>query len=623
MVNRKNKIHTFLLLAFAFGLACAGRPAAALPHNQTTDRIIVKFKNEPLQLDKTGRPALSLRSGGAKAAAMHYKNAIGNGAYIYKLDAVYALEDAAHIAAELMQNEAVEYAEPDARRYPQLAPNDTHYAAQWYLHDSETAGGIRAESAWDITTGDAGVVIAVVDTGITVHSDITRLLPGYDFISDADSAGDSDGRDNDPADEGDAVAANECGPGEDTSDSSWHGTMVSGIIAADADADGIAGLNHQGSILPVRVLGKCGGFVSDIADGILWAAGLLEVGGLTNPNPADVINLSLGGTGSCSQTEQAAIDAAVAAGSTVVAAAGNEGMLAISSPANCSKVIAVAATTREGGETCYTNVSKKIDISAPGGNTNEGSCDGSTLPNDRIATTGNSGDDDPGLEDYFYTAGTSFATPMVAGAIGLMIAHASVVLAPAEIEAILKNTARTFPTGTGDGFRDCRISNCGAGILDIEAALNYIGNSPTDSIPDSFSFNSQSNVTLGATVESNTVTITGINTSTAVVIDGGAYSIDNGAFTSAAGSINDNQTIQLRQTAATAFSTTRSALLMVGGVRAIFNVQTPAPKRNGSGGGSSGGGGGGGHIGWLLLICIGMRIAVSLRYAHRRVMNGK
>jgi serine protease len=580
MTTSTKNVRLLLLPALAAALIGTGTQAAAAPRTDNTDRIIVKFKDQASTIGKNGLPAFSMRSGGAKAASLYFKHQMGGGgAFIYKLNGPQPLAEVTRIAAELMQNDDIEYAEPDARRYPQFVPGDTDYLSQWYMHDSETAGGIFAESAWDITTGDTNVVIAVLDTGITTHSDITRVLAGYDFISDSDIANDSNGRDNDPADTGDAVIADECGLGEDASNSSWHGTLVSGVIAADVDADGIAGLNHMGSILPVRVLGKCGGFTSDIADAIRWAAGLSISGVPDNTTPAHVINLSLGGTGSCSQTEQNAINAAVTAGSTIVAAAGNEGDTSISSPANCQNVIAVAATTREGGETCYTNVDTKVDISAPGGNSDEPTLGCTSAVGDGIHTTSNAGADAPGAENYDEVIGTSLSTPMVSGAIGLMVArainNAITPLTPAEVEAILKNTARTFPTGTLDSFRDCTISNCGAGILDIDAALNYIDNLATvDTIPDAFSFTNQSNVTPGSIVASNTVTITGINAAANVAIDGGEYSIDGGAFTSTAGSINNNQTIQVRQTASASRFTSGTAVLMVGGFTENFTIRT-------------------------------------------------
>src|SRR5690606_31257016 len=151
-----------------------------------------------------------------------------------------------------------------------------------------------------------GVVVAVLDTGITRHGDLdANVLPGYDFISDAGKANDGDGRDNDPSDPGDWVTLNQCPGGNRAENSSWHGTHVAGTIAAVTNnAKGVAGTAFGARILPVRVLGTCGGYDSDIADAIVWAAGGSVSGVPTNANPAEVINLSLGGGGACGRTSQ-------------------------------------------------------------------------------------------------------------------------------------------------------------------------------------------------------------------------------------------------------------------------------------------------------------------------------
>ncbi|MEE7547807.1 S8 family serine peptidase, partial [Xanthomonas sp. Kuri4-1] len=176
------------------------------------------------------------------------------------------------------------------------------------LHQRDHAG-INVRPAWDKATGN-GVVVAVIDTGITSHPDLdANILPGYDFISDTFVSRDGDGRDADPSDEGDwNPVQGECyttpSPSPIT-DSSWHGTHVAGTIAAVTNnAVGVAGTAYNAKIVPVRVLGRCGGYTSDIADAIVWASGGSVSGVPANANPAEVINMSLGGSGTCSTTYQ-------------------------------------------------------------------------------------------------------------------------------------------------------------------------------------------------------------------------------------------------------------------------------------------------------------------------------
>lgn len=571
----------------------------------TTNRIIVKFKPGAVEASSNDKlTAQSLRTD--TNLSLHHIQTLADNSRVYSLGKFRGLADVKAIAAELMQRDDVEYAEPDARRFPQFVPDDSRYSDQWYLY--EAAGGIRADQAWNTVMGNSNTVIAVVDSGVLPHSDLVRVLQGYDFISedgpgDFFTAGDGDGRDPDPTDPGDGVFANDCGDGEPAEASSWHGTLVTGILVAETNnSRGIAGIDHQAFVLPARALGKCGGFISDIADAVRWSAGVHIDGVPDNPTPADVINLSLGATGStCSSTEQGAINAAVANNAVVVVAAGNDGgFIEDSAPANCDNVIVVTATTRDGGETCYTNVGTGADIAAPGGNSNEQITAGGQTINctafvqDEILSTSNTGTDapDPGENDYAYGIGTSFAAPMVSGAVALMRAVNS-NLTPSSIETILKTTARVFPTNTTDGARDCVPANCGAGILDLQGAVVAAGQGGSDSTPNPFAFDARTGVAPNTAVESSSVTITGIDTPTTVSVSGGAYSIENSAFTDANGVITGGQSIRLRVTSSPSSSTTTHATLTIGGVSAGFSVSTRAS--------SSGGGGGGGEP-WLMIL---------------------
>lgn len=453
-------------------VAAAGFPFLAHAYNPQTNRLIVKFADfETATQPHLDPDALQALSTLANMPLLHLRPASGLN-QILVLPRLLPLDQVKRIADALGRSEAVLSAEPDVRYLPQFVPTDADYGKQWYLF--ETAGGINAETAWDITTGSGNTIIAVLDTGILPHFELhTRILPGYDFISAPSHANDGNGRDDNPADPGDAAVAGECGDGEPAFDtpSSWHGTLIAGILAANTNnATGIAGIDHSASVLPVRVLGKCGGFASDIADAIRWSVGIDDPSlPATNPHPADVLNLSFGAETACTETEQAAIDDAVAGGAVLVVAAGNEGTEADDfSPANCDNVITVAASTRQGGETFYTNIGNTVSLSAPGGNSDHDI--------DGIYSTTNNGVNAPDQDTFEFVSGTSFAAPMVAGTVALMKA-VNPRLSPLDIRYILETSSRDFPAGTTDGFQDCIPERCGAGLLDTAAAVVAASNS--------------------------------------------------------------------------------------------------------------------------------------------------
>ena len=328
-------------------------------------------------------------------------------------------------------------------------PNDQYWDHQWGLNSEK---GINAPGAWGTSTG-SGVTVAVVDSGITKHPDLDgKVLPGYDFVSDRYVAGDGDGRDSNPSDEGDWTRAGTCSRRDVPS--SWHGTHVAGIVGASTNNGmGVAGAAPDTKILPVRALGHCGGTDVDIADGITWASGGEVPGVPTNQNPAKVINLSLGGRSNyCPISYQRAIDAAVSRGSTVVVAAGNETMDASkSTPANCRNVVVVGATGQSGAQSYFSNYGSAVDLSAPGGDDHAG---------DLILSTINNGKTTPGAPAYGYMEGTSQATPHVSAVVALMVA-ANPKLTPAKIEEILKQSVNPA---------DCK-SGCGTGIVDARKAV--------------------------------------------------------------------------------------------------------------------------------------------------------
>lgn len=391
---------------------------------------------------------------------------------------------------------AVEAADVDQRRFAHAVPNDPLFSGQWYLQSAQAAA-IDAVTAWDTTNGRADVVIAELDTGVRFdHPDLLaisasgRLLPGYDFITDATVANDGDGRDADASDPGDWVtsadAATSTFSGCTVENSSWHGTRVAGILGAlSNNATGIAGVTWKPQILPVRVLGKCGGYDSDILDAMRWAAGLHVTGVPDNTHPAQIINMSLGGTGSCSSAEQTVINEVIAAGVVVFVSAGNEGG-PVDSPANCAGVAGIAGIRQVGTKVGYSSLGPEAALAAPAGNcvNTSGAC---LFP---IDTTVNMGTTVPGANGYTDALnpnlGTSFSAPIVSGIAGLMFSVNS-NLRPAQLIARLKEGAKTFPVSSDTTVPNCHVptgskdlqtsecncttQTCGAGMANAPGAL--------------------------------------------------------------------------------------------------------------------------------------------------------
>jgi serine protease len=452
--------------------AGAGVPAgvatasAAQGVSDETDRLIVKYKDEAAPGAKG--QARAAEAGAAPMSASRKANVdqvgrklgltmkelhtIGTGARVIQMNRKLSVADAAKLAADLMASDAsVEYAEPDRIMKPMFTPNDPMYTQQWDYFDA--VGGMRVPAAWDKSTG-TGIRVAVIDTGYRPHVDLQgQILAGYDFIADTAISNDGNGRDSDASDPGDWTAAGQCGVGQPASNSSWHGTHVAGTIAAlTNNGIGVAGVAYGAKVVPVRVLGQCGGYTSDIANGIIWASGGAVTGVPNIAARAQVINMSLGGGGACDATSQSAINSARSRGTVVVVAAGNENQNASNSnPANCSGVIAVAATGKTGGRASYSNYGTVVDVAAPGGDSGAA-----------ILSTLNAGTKAPGADSYAGYMGTSMATPHVAGVVALMLAK-NPALTPDEVEAKLKATARAFPAAC---------SGCGAGIVDASAAVD-------------------------------------------------------------------------------------------------------------------------------------------------------
>ena len=408
---------------------------------------------------------------------------IGDGFEILGFGHEISFRDAVTISGELVARGFVRSAEPDVMRTSTAVPNDPRFSEQWYLQTpGSSSQGIDLPSAWDITRGSSSVVVAVIDTGRLDHPELSgRLVDGYDFVSQTKNSKDGDGWDSDETDVGDWSESDDplytCTVGDPFKSSSWHGTHVSGIIAANADNSvGIAGVAPNVRVQHVRVLGTCGGRTSDEAVAIRWAAGLPVDGVPLNPTPAKVINLSLGSQTACAAVEQAAIDEAVAAGVTVVVAAGNAGLDLDTNdfaPSKCANVISVAALRFDGSRASYTNYGSSIDVAAPGG---PGGI--LSLQNGGTRTADSSW-------TYGYKQGTSMSTPIVSG-IAALVLSVNPNLTPAQVESIIESSARPFPTGvsTPCSSNPSDTFHCGTGIADAGAALRLAAQQlPQNSTP--------------------------------------------------------------------------------------------------------------------------------------------
>lgn len=355
------------------------------------------------------------------------------------------LERTRELLATLRQREGIAHAEHDRLLHPTAIPNDKLYATQWHYPL------INLPAAWDLSRGRTSVVVAVLDSGIIPHPDLDgRVVQGYDMITDPRIAGDGDGRDPNPLDEGGDLPNGE---------SSWHGAHVAGTIgAATNNGVGVAGVDWNARLLPVRVLGRGGGALSDIVAGIVWAAGGSVSGVPRNANPADVINMSLGGDGPPSASYQEAIDFAVSRNVVVVVAAGNENAnTAGTTPCNQRNVICVGATRFEGSRASYSNFGTQVDVMAPGGELSEDR-NGDGYP-DGVLSTYRNASNQPNAQ---FLQGTSMAAPHVAGIVALLKDVTNRQITPAAAEQFLRDTA-------APAFR-CQ-EGCGAGLVNAQAAV--------------------------------------------------------------------------------------------------------------------------------------------------------
>jgi serine protease len=505
-------------------------PLAALGGEAPVDRLIVKWRSADLAAEAVSTVRVRSLASRTGQGLSRGRNLGGNMSVLH-LDRGLRGREVATTLAVLRADPDVELVEPDRRVKIQYTPSDPlfvdgltfreqFYERQWYLKSGQVSS-IRADTAWDVSRGGASpatsVVVAVLDTGVLVHPDLAgKLVPGYDFVSDLLTANDGNTWDSDPSDPGDYMTAEdllstkfrdgECGGGTNSDQptkSSWHGTRVSGLIGASTDnAQGIAGAGFNVRVLPVRVLGKCGGFMSDVIAGMYWAAGLvppppvLDISSLPpnpNPNPAQVLNMSLGSEGSCaadgSATYRAAVRDITAHGVLIVASAGNEGA-GVGTPASCSGVLAVAGLRHAGTKVGYSNLGPEVGISAPAGN-----CvfiatgDPCVFALNTLTNLGAQGPESHIYSSPFVqpTFGTSFSAPLASATAGLMKA-VNPALTPALLIARIRESARAFPstsdtvpqplacvspavTPLQDRECICNTAVCGAGMLDAAGAV--------------------------------------------------------------------------------------------------------------------------------------------------------
>ena len=565
-MRRKSVIAGLLLAAVTGQVASAtGQMPVAASSQDVADggrvRVIVKLRGAATQVtastsqtDTTDVVALAGRTG----VSLRQTRRILPNLRVLEVEALAAPGSIGEALARLRADPGVQYAELDRRRHAHAIPNDLLFPDQWFLQNAaSTPSAVDAPGAWNLTTGSSGVVIAVLDTGVRYeHPDLGpagsggRLLPGFDFVTDPRVSNDGDGWDLDPEDPGDWVTAADAAssPFSDCqqADSTWHGTRVSGIIGAlSNNGQGVSGLTWDGWILPVRVLGKCGGFDSDIVAAMLWAGGVRVDGAPTNPYPARIVNLSLGGGGACTQGYRDAIGQLQARGVLVVASAGNEGGAA-EAPANCPGAAGIAAIRHVGTKVGFSNLGPGVALSAPGGNcVNTGAGEPCLYS---IDTTTNLGTTSPTTDTYTdqfnFNVGTSFSAPIVSGIAGLMVAVNGRLSTAQLIARLQEGATKPFPDPNASipppvppvpvchvptGANDlqllecvCTTDTCGAGMANalgaVQAALRPVA---AIAVPVPGSVTPGQDVVLRG-VGSGAACGRAINAYSWVIVDGGA-----------------------------------------------------------------------------------------------------
>lgn len=648
-----------LALLAPLGLHSPPLQAQSAPLASPNARVIVKFKaSSALQGDRM--QAASADAERAQVLGQRVGVALRAGAAVSERAQALSASgiSSAELARRLAAQPDVEYAEPDLRYRRTAVPNDPRYASvllaaggpvagQWYLKPSSSTlvSAINAETAWDTTTGSNAVVVAVLDTGVRFdHPDLLavanggNLLPGYDMIA-ADpnggfhTANDGNGRDSDPSDPGDWISNSDLSSGNFdpnecfAENSSWHGTQTASLVGAlTNNGVGMASVGRNVRVLPVRVLGKCGGYTSDIVPAIRWAAGIAVPGLPANPNPAKVINMSLGGSGACLQSYQDAINEVVAQGVVVVVSAGNSDGRAVSSPANCNGAVAVTGLRHVGTKVGFADVGPEVAVAAPGGNCVDTTGATCLYP---IITATNTGTTSPVASAYTdgdnAAVGTSFSAPMVAGTVGLMFSM-NPAMTVSEVRAALQGSARVFPATGGDvGTTTCHApdsrsqaecyctaSTCGAGMLDANAAVLAVQRGLQARITQSTTTPRAAQALTLSAANSYVVSPRTLSTYQWTLVDGGGIVTSLGTTNASTVTVTPSATGRFRVTVMVTDSTGAQSTS-----EQAVHVATPALI---TGGGGDGGGGGALGLAWLA----GLAVAVlALQHQRNRICSMK
>ncbi|ATG19031.1 peptidase S8 [Ralstonia pickettii] len=609
------------LVSYQAAPALAGdRTANSNTQTEWVSQLIVKQKggmNSPLQrqsADTDGRTmrvdvATVQRWSAAAQLPVTYKRAMSGDAHVVALPTTMTLQDAQTVAQRMAATGQFEYVAPDRILRPAFTPSATGFGFQWNLMAKDAAitniitssgvtqsttptavGGANLTTAWNTTTGSSAINVAVVDTGILSHADLAgaTIHTGANFITNPFRNNDGDSVGTDPGDaitDADITANPAVCAGATASDSSWHGTFVTGLIAAQHSGTGVAGIAPRVGVQMARALGRCGGTESDIIDALTWATGgtVARVTPSSNPTPAKVVNLSLGGSGPCDLAIQTAITNARNRGAVVVVATGNEGRTNIDAPANCTGTIAVTAHTLDGDKADYANVGTGTTISAPGGG------NGSTVSGQGalVLSLSNSGTTTPTADTYAGEAGTSMATPHVAGVAALMLSVNN-RLTPDQISTILQQTARPFPAGT---YCASQSGLCGSGMLDAGAAVAVAKGNPSV----------HASASASTVVANNAVTLTASgNAGVFNTISSVQWAQTSGpsvTLTTSGPDSNGNYTATFTPSAAGAYAFTVTLTSNTGATATDTATVTVAPAATGTGdttsssNGSSGGGG--------------------------------
>ncbi len=453
-LRRRALVVALSTLVLSGGAAAADRVnVTGLSNNEPVDGFIVTYrkgsasKASVLNQQRALNQAAASAFGRTKPLTLRRERTLSVGSELVAVSRPLDRVDAETLMRQIAVNPDVEYIEPNLRLYPTLTPNDTQFGLQYGFQSG--AGGSNADQAWNLGFFGAGKIVAVLDTGYRPHVDLNaNIINGYDFITNVATANDGNGRDASALDPGDWTTAGQCYAGSPATNSSWHGTHVSGTVAAVTNnATGVAGMAFNAKVLAVRVLGRCGGTYADIADAITWSSGGAVAGvPAVGVNRAQVINMSLGGGGACAAGSaiQLAINGALSRGTTVVVAAGNSNAnVSGFTPAGCTGagLIVVGATSSTATKASFSNYGAGVDVSAPGVS---------------IRSTLNAGTTVPGADNYVSYNGTSMASPHVAGLVALMHSKPSVDRTPAQAEVIIKANIKPFgavpapgPLGTG------------------------------------------------------------------------------------------------------------------------------------------------------------------------------